>query len=267
MAIRRSTALINKLAQGYGVRELLRDGRIYVFSGAQPTDADTAPSGTLLTTFTLGGGTYTEPVRSAAKFTIAGGSGSIDTVKVGGMSFNLLSAAVPYNGSTGQTATDVAANINARQNPLNIVADVSSSDVRLYLPYWLGALGDSLTLAVTATTLTAQINGGSSTAFGGSGSPNAGTTAVNGLNFLEAITDGVLTKEASTWQGTAVASGTAGWFRFVAGGSTYNGVADLDIRFDGTVATSGGDMTISSASITSGAVYTISAGTISEPAS
>jgi len=267
MAIRRSTALINKLAQGYGVRELLRDGRIYLYTGAQPADADTAPSGTLLGTYTLSAGTYTEPVRSAALFTIAGGSGSIDTVKVGGMGFNLLSAAVAYDTSTTITATNVAANINARQNPLNIVADTSGADVRLYLPYWLGANGDGLTLAVTATTLTAQINGGSSSAFGGTGSPSAGTTAVNGLNFLEAITDGALSKEATAWQMTAVASGTAGWFRYVAGGSTVGGVADADIRFDGTVATSGGDMTISSVTITAGAIYVIASGTIAEPAS
>lgn len=268
MAIRRSTALINKLAQGYGVRELLRDGRIYLYSGAQPASADDAPSGTLLAIFTLAAGTYTAPTRSSAKFTIAGGSGSIDTVKVGGMDFNLLSSAVAYNVSTTQTASDVVSNINARQNPLNIVAVADSSDVQLHLPYWLGANGDNLSLAVTATTLTAQINGGSSTVFGGTGSPAAGVTAVNGLNFLESISSGALSKEATAWQASGITDGTAGWFRFVAGGSDATVVDSsyVYVRFDGSVATSGGDMTISSTAITGGAIYTISNGTITEPA-
>jgi hypothetical protein len=267
MAIRRSTGLRNGFAGGFGLRELLRDGKLLVYSGSQPSSADDAPAGTLLVTYTLSGGAFTPPVRSAAKFTIAGGSGSIDTVKVGGMTFNLLSAAVPYNASTTQTATDVAANINARQNPLNIVADTSGSDVRLYLPYWLGALGDTLSLAVTATTLTAQINGGSSTAFGGPGAPNAGTTAVNGLNFLFPAVAGALSKEATIWQGTAVETGTAGWFRFVAGGSSESGSSTTDIRFDGNVGTSGADLNLSSTAITSGAVQSISGFTLTIPIS
>ena len=258
MPIRFSTALRNAAAGGFGVREFLRDGRLFVYSGAQPASADVAPTGTLICTYTLSGGSFTAPTRSSAKFTIAGGSGSIDTVKVGGLTENLLSAAVPYNISTTQTATDVAANINARQNGLNIVAQASGSDVNLYLPHWLGANGNGLTLAVTATTLTAQINGGSSSTFGGTGSPAAGVTAVNGLNFQFPAVNGVLSKEVTVWQGTAAVTGTAGYFRFVAGGSTVDGVGGTDIRFDGSVATSGGDLNLSSTSFASGAVQTIS---------
>lgn len=258
MAIRFSTALKNAAAGGFGVREMLRDGRLYLYSGAQPSSADVAPTGTLLCTYTLSGGTFTAPVRSAAKFTISGASGSIDTVNVGGMTFNLLSAAVAYDTSTTVTATNVKNNINARQNPLNIVADSSGADVILYLPYWLGANGDALTLAVTSTTLTTSINGGSSSAFGGTGSPNAGTTAVNGLNFQFPAVAGVLSKETTIWQGTAAATGTAGYFRFVAGGSTVDGVANADVRFDGSVGTSGADLNLSSVSIASASVQTIS---------
>lgn len=264
MAIRKSTALVNAMVLGYGIREALADGRLYEYSGSQPSSADVAPTGTLLAIYTVGGNTYTEPVRSAASITLGGASGSLDTVTVGGLGFNLLSAAVPFNTSLTQTATDVAANINARQNPLNIAADSSGADVLLYTPYWLGALGDGLTLATTETTLTAQINGGSSTAFGGTGSPNAGTTAVNGLNFGEVPSTGLISKTSAVWQATGLATGTAGYFRFVAGGSTVDGVSGTDVRFDGTVAVSGGDMTVGSTTVTAAAVYTINSGSFQD---
>lgn len=266
MSLRISTALRNALASGYGLRELLRDGRLYVYSGSQPADADTDVSGILLVTFTLDGGTFTPPVRSQAKITIGGSSGSIDTITVGGGAFNLLSAAVAYDTSTTVTAAAVAANINARQNPLNITATSSGADVTLYAPYWLGALADGLTLAATATTLTATINGGSSSTFGGAGSPSAGTTAVNGINFQFPAVAGVLSKETTTWKGTAAASGTAGWFRFVPGGSSVSGASTTDLRIDGAIATSGGEITIGNTSITSGAVQTINTFTITVPA-
>lgn len=268
MAIQRSTALVNALARGYGVRELLRDGRLYVYSGSQPATADLTVSGTLLNTFTLSGGAFTGPTRADIEITLGGGSGTLDSLKVGGLTENLLSSAVSFNGTLAQTATDVAANINAKQNALNIVAAANtpnSGDVMLYAPYWLGANANGLTLIATSTTLTTDLDNAGSPGTSETGVFAGGVTAVNGLNFLEAITAGVLSKEATVWQGTAVATGTAGYFRFVAGGSTVDGVGGTDIRFDGTAATSGGDMTISSTAITSGAVYTISAGTITEP--
>jgi hypothetical protein len=268
MAIRRSTALINGLAQGYGVRELLRDARVYVYTGSQPVDADTAPSGTLLGTFTLANGVYTGPTRATAVIGLSGSAGDIDSIYIGGSTFNLLSASVTTAKSGAVFNTDcvnIAANINARQNPFNITATASGETVILHMPYWWGAFANGLTVAVAGTTTTYAVNAGDADTFGASGgTATVGISAVNGLNFLETITDGTVSKEATAWQCTAVASGTAGWFRFVAGGSTV-GVADTDVRFDGTSATSGGDMTISSTSMTSGAVYTISAGTITEP--
>lgn len=264
MAIRRSTALVNALAQGYGVRELLRDGVLYMFKGAIPADADTATSASnLLATYTAGGAAHTEATRAFTTITIGGSAtGTLDTIKVGGMGFNLLSEAISYTSSASNTAALVVANINARQNPLNIVAEQSTADVILRLPYWVGANGNGLTCATTVSgSLTASVSG----AFA------SGVTALNGLNFLEAISTGVLTKDASVWQSTASGSGFATWFRFCAGGSVA-GYAAADtapydqIRFDGTVGSGTGyDMNISSTSVTAGAVYVIANGTITEP--
>jgi len=266
MALRFSTGCRNAVAGGFGWREALKDGRLYVYSGTQPTDADQDVEGTLLVTFTLSGGTYTAPVRSQAKITLSGASGSLDTVSVGGAAFNLLSAAVSFSSDLTTTAAAVASNINARQNPLNIVATSSGADITLSLPYWMGALGDGLSVAATATTLVATINGGSSTTFGGTGAPAAGTTSVNGLNFQFPAVAGVLSKESTIWQGTAAATGTAGWFRYVAGGSTVSGISTTDTRFDGSIATSGSDMDIANTLITSGSVQTINTFTFTVPA-
>lgn len=266
MSLRFSTGCRNKVASGYGWREVLRDGRLYVYSGTQPTTADADATGTELVVFTLSGGTYTAPVRSQASITLSGGSGSLDTVTVGGAGFNLLSAAVSFDTDLTTTAAAVAANINARQNPLNITASSSEAVVTLSLPYWLGADGDDLTLAATSTTLGASINGGSSTAFGGTGSPSAGTAAVNGLNFQFPASSGVLSKETTVWQGTASAAGTAGWFRYVAGGSAAAGVSTTDVRMDGSIATSGSDLDIANTSIANGAVQTINTFTFTVPA-
>jgi hypothetical protein len=259
MAIRLSTGFRNGFAQGYGLKELLRDGRLYVYSGTQPLSADLVSTGTLLCSFTLSGGSFTTPVRAKAELTIAGVAGSVDSVKLGGMDYNLLASAVANTGTATGTATAVAAAINARENPFNVWADTNGADVlRLWLPYWLGANGNSLTFAATATTTTITASG----TFG------SGTTAVNGLNFQFPAVDGVLSKEVTVWQGTASAAGTAGWFRFIAGGAGDPSAASTtDVRFDGSVGTSGADLTISSAAISLSSIQTISAFTLTIPAS
>jgi hypothetical protein len=262
MPIRLSTGFRNGFAQGFGLRELLRDGRLYVLSGTQPASADSAPTGTLLCTFTLAGGSYTGATAATTTLTITGGSGgdSVDTVKVGGAGFNLLGSAVAWATSDDNTAILVAAAINATQNPWNITAARTSSGVcTLYAPAWMGAGANAMTCAVTET-------GGSTITVGNTGTFAGGVTSSNGLNFQFPAASGVLSKEATVWQGTAAATGTASYFRFVAGGSTYDGVSGSDVRFDGSIATSGGDLTISSSAIVSGAIQTISAFTLTIPA-
>jgi hypothetical protein len=163
------------------------------------------------------------------------------------MDENLLSAAVAWDTNVTTTAVAVAANINAKQNALNITADNTAGVVNLYAPFWLGALADGLTVLSTETTLVVT-----------DANFSTGTTAVNGLNFKFPAVAGVLSKETTIWQGTAAATGTAGYFRFVAGGSTVSGVGGTDVRFDGSVGTSGADLNLSSTSIASASEQTIS---------
>ncbi len=92
-----------------------------------------------------------------------------------------------------------------------------------------------------------------------------GTTT--GITFEASATDGTLEKNASeTWSGTAIATGTAGWFRLRAAGDT-GASSTTQARVDGAVSTSGAQMNLGSLSITSGAPFVLSAGSFTLPKS
>ena len=79
------------------------------------------------------------------------------------------------------------------------------------------------------------------------------------INGFNASANGSATLNTSTPNtGTAVATGTAGWGRIVGAAGE---------RIDGTVGTSGTDFTINSTSITNGATVTLTAMTVTQPAS
>ena len=80
----------------------------------------------------------------------------------------------------------------------------------------------------------------------------------NGLEFENDPLSGELEKASGeTWQGLAVASGTAGWFRFVANAADAGVSSTILARIDGTVGISGADLNIANTSIVSGRTYTI----------
>jgi hypothetical protein len=88
----------------------------------------------------------------------------------------------------------------------------------------------------------------------------------NGLRFGVAAA-GVLAKADDDWQALGLADGTAGWFRFKANATDADtGSNTTNARIDGTVRTSGGDMTISSVAVVTGATITCDAFTITMPA-
>lgn len=80
----------------------------------------------------------------------------------------------------------------------------------------------------------------------------------NGLEFENDPLSGELEKASGeTWKGTAVASGTAGWFRFVGNAADGGAISTVLTRIDGNIGISGADLNISDTSIVSGRVYTI----------
>lgn len=92
-------------------------------------------------------------------------------------------------------------------------------------------------------------------------------TATYGLEF-DAATGGAITKAAAeTWQITAAATGTAGWFRFVANAAD-SGAADATEtypRIDGRISTTGAEMNLSNLSMVAGATTTVDSFSIAFP--
>lgn len=265
MALRRSTGYVNALAYGLGEGAILNNMKINVYTGAQPASANDAPTGTLLATFTLAAGAYTPETRATTVINLTGGaSGQITQVSIGGV--NLLSSAVAFNTSLALTATDLANAINNTFTYPDYTATVSGTTVTILAPKNSGANLNGLTVAVTATTITYTINGGSSTTLGGAGAV-AGVAAINGLQMSYPPNSGVITKTAGAWQGTAVATGTAGWFRCVCSSDDDNTLDSTGtfLRLDGSIGTTGADMLVTSTSITNGATQTINTFQISVP--
>ena len=79
----------------------------------------------------------------------------------------------------------------------------------------------------------------------------------NGLEFGDS-TSGYIEKSASeTWQGTGLASGTAGWFRLCGNPTDALAASALLPRIDGSIGTSGADLNMGSTTVTASATYTI----------
>lgn len=255
MALRLSTGLRNFCLAGGSVKDALQGGKLLIYSGAQPATADTAPSGTLLCTITAASGAHTAEVLATGTVTLnTGAAGSIDTLTVDGIA--IIDAAVPFNTSLTQTATDLVAAINNAASDPEYSATSSGAVVTIKAKRGSGAGPNGFVVASTVTTLTkTDVNMAS------------GVTALNGVSFGTA-TAGVLVKLASqVWSGVAGATGTAGWFRFV-GAVADSGITDTtesDFRLDGSISTSGAQLNMSNTSIASGATQTISSFPITLP--
>jgi hypothetical protein len=78
-----------------------------------------------------------------------------------------------------------------------------------------------------------------------------------GISFNEASNGSISKNPTEVWSGTAVASGTAGWFRLQTYGDTES-LSEADERIDGAIATSGAELNMSNTYISAGAVQTIS---------
>jgi len=256
MTLRLSAGLRNFINQNGSIRDALQGGEIQIYSGTQPATADTAISGTLLATITDNSGARTQEVQATGSITLAGSAGSINSVTIGAV--NIIDTAVPFNTSLTQTAADLATMINNSDSTPEYNATSSGAVVTIIAVRGAGAQANTLAVAATLTTLTATY-----TAMTG------GVSAVNGLKFGVSAA-GVLPKRTTqVWSGTAIAAGTAGWFRFVGAvsdpGTTDS--AEATLRMDGAISTSGAQLNMSSTTIASGAVQTIASFPITLPTS
>ena len=89
---------------------------------------------------------------------------------------------------------------------------------------------------------------------------------VSGITFDAAASGGVLAKNpAETWSGTNVASGAPSFYRHVLTADT-GALSTTAPRYQGTVGIGGGDMNLTSTSLTSGATQTLDYHAVALPA-
>ena len=255
MSVKLSTALVNMMMGVCSFKDALANCAIDIYSGSQPADADTAASGTLLVTLSNNAAALTAETKSSGTFKLSSGSaGSVDTVTVN--SIDILGGSVPYNTSLSQTATDVAAQINRNAKNKLFIAVASGNDVVITAVPGLGTLPNTWVVDGTTTTLVegTHVN------------MTGGVNAANGLNFDDPVAGAIGKRLTDAWAGVAANSGVAGWFRIrQIGDSNATDSAGAWPRYDGAIATSGAQMNLGSLTVTGGATFTLSGGTISLP--
>lgn len=90
--------------------------------------------------------------------------------------------------------------------------------------------------------------------------------AAIGVSF-DAPVDGTISKAAAqTWSGTALATGTAGYYRLYEATDDPSLSSTTNSRMDGAIATSGGELNMSSTAIVVSAVQTITSFDVTLPA-
>lgn len=247
MTMRLSTAARNFINAYGSISRMLANGRVEIYTGPQPSSADAAITGNLLTVITNNSGALTMESAAIGSVLLAGAAGSCDHITVNGV--DILGASVPFDGTIAQTAIDVAAQINRNESLPKYSASATGGGLVVItaLP-GQGATPNGQVVAGSNTTLTATYT-----------NMSGGVAPVNGLLYDNSVL-GVISKLATqTWSGVNQSSGTAGWFRMY---GSISDVGALDASFvspriDGAVATSGGEMNFNNTAFTSGATTSV----------
>lgn len=246
MTLRYSTAARTFMAGIGSYKDAFNNGRIEIYTGAQPVSADAAVTGTLLCTLTNNSGARTAEVLSAGSVTLTGGaSGSVNTLTVNGL--EIMGAAVSFVTDLSTTAAAIALQINKYHSYAEYMASSAGAVVTITALPGTGTTPNGFVVASTTTTLTKT-----------DANMAGGVAAVNGLQFGAPSAGVIGILPGQVWSGINATSGTAGWYR------RYGSVADtgaLDsgliyIREDGAIATAGAEWNLSSTALAASAVTT-----------
>lgn len=261
MAVLKSTAFKNAVANRTSARTAIGNSKTLIFSGTTPASADTAVTSGLLITLSKNGGAITTN-ESAAVWTLAltgTTSGSVDTIVLTGhgegAGISLLTSAVPYNTSLIQTATDVCTAINNKLEIPDFTATNSGTATILITgPIGSGTSLNNMHLTATSTGLTATATAAPTTA---GVDPSAGA-----CNYDFSPTAGVITS-SETWSGTATAAGTPGFFIRTTD-LTETGANTAARRIVGTIGAkgSGADMELDNLSLSIGTPVQLTGSTL-----
>jgi hypothetical protein len=254
MALKLSTGLVNFLAGGRSLRKAFDDAVLKIYRGVAPTYADDAPTGTLLANITVSSGAVAATDRGTPRLynmlvgSNADGHTFIVDVTIDGAT--IQSATVT---AATDTATSLATKLARALNDVSgLQAIATGADGYLYVQCEINGL--ALTLAKnTGSTGTLTVNS---------------VTSASRSNALQLgpPTLGVITKNADTWSGVALATGTTGYYRLV----RPNDGADADTnytdyRIQGNVSTSGAELNMSNVNFVAGATQTIPTYTLTVP--
>lgn len=238
--LKASKALRNGMLAYGTFRQVMSDCVLEVYSGSQPATAESAPTGTLLCTYTENGGAFTNEVRATGTITLSGVAGSVNSITVAGI--QVLGAVIPFTTDLTTTAALVAEQINDYHDHKLVTASSSGAVITLTAQRGFGASVNNIDVTTTTTTLGAvDVDLGDAV---------LGVTAVNGLNW-DVTAAGVISKDSTEiWEGVAVATGTAGWFRFKAATVDSGALDSLEAfpRLDGAVATTGAELNLGNTS-------------------
>lgn len=258
MALRSTAKLRDVMIKGQSFADAMSNCVLKYYTGAQPATAESAPTGTLLCTFSDNGGALTREVLAAGSVALTGGgSGSVNTLTVDGK--EIMGSATNFNTSLTQTASDIVKKINDNpKNKLWVASNVggTSQTITITAKPGLGTLANALTVASTTTTITKTDT-----------NTSGGVDAVNGLKWGNVLAAVLSKLETQTWKGTPVAGGTAGWFRIEAAVNDAGGVDSSEsiMRIDGAIGTSGAEINMQNTTITSGVDQTIQSFAITLP--
>lgn len=133
-------------------------------------------------------------------------------------------------------------------------------------------------LLVTGS-LKSQLDGGSIKIFSGSAPADAdaaqtGTllctitvaSGSTGLSLASSAAGGAISKDTATWSGVNVATGTAGYWRWVMPGDIGDANSTTAVRVQGIASTTGSDLILSTVGLINGATQTIDYCTFALPA-
>lgn len=293
MALKFSKAVTNAIASGMGWGDVIKNSVIDVYSGSQPANADDAATGTKLCRFTANSAALTAETRANCRVVFTGGTlAPADTIiaTVNGVAIGtatgVTGSAAALAGPALTTAINntwsfpdfqaVAAGTTVGGIRYGEVAN-AANEVFILGPKNAGtginALSANLTVSTPANAAYA-INGATAntaTAFanathggGGTSANGLGVAAVNSLTMTYPANLGKISKNG-TWSANASASGVASYFRLLAtpnfddGSTNLTATTDdmLVMRIDGSVGTSGADMTISNTTIAANATQTV----------
>ena len=259
--IRLSEGLRNMMAQGHGFARPLHRGYIEVYSGVQPLSADlTNASYTKLGIITLASGALTKETRATATLTVTGGAATLTNVLVGTLPIVMDPGLVIGVADTTITAGLIRDAINRSGIAL---ASSAANVVTVQAPPGTGTGWNTLALTSTGITCTA-------------GTFSGGLAQANGL-YLDQPAAGVISKPAGVvWSCSAIATGTAGWFRFFSSNTSDSGIAittlgqplTMHARMDGSCGVGSGDLQLSNLSFVSSPAspHTVDVATFTMPA-